>query len=96
MQFVWYGRGFFGLNSIVTLAAIACERYRVIISCSCRPTIAKWRITHSQVRKVINNVYNIYNKTTFSRFQKPTSPHYLYSYNLRNVAQLKAVTVLHQ
>ena len=53
------GVGFFGLNNIVTLAAIACERSRVIISCSCRPIITKWRITHRQARKVTNIIYNI-------------------------------------
>ena len=52
-----YGMGvaFFGLNSIVTLSAIACERYIVITSSSCRPVVAKWRITRRQAQKVIGN-----------------------------------------
>ena len=50
-----YGMGvaFFGLNSIVTLSAIACERYIVITSSSCRPAVAKWRITRRQAQKVV-------------------------------------------
>lgn len=50
-----YGMGvaFFGLNSIITLCAIACERYIVITSSSCRPVVAKWRITRRQAQKVI-------------------------------------------
>lgn len=49
-----YGMGvaFFGLNSIITLSAIACERYIVITSSSCRPVVAKWRITRRQAQKV--------------------------------------------
>lgn len=49
-----YGMGvaFFGLNSIITLTAIACERYIVITSSSCRPSVAKWRITRRQAQKV--------------------------------------------
>lgn len=52
-----YGMGvaFFGLNSIITLSAIACERYIVITSSSCRPVVAKWRITRRQAQKVIKN-----------------------------------------
>ncbi len=46
------GVAFFGLNSIVTLSAIACERYIVITSSSCRPVVAKWRITRRQAQKV--------------------------------------------
>ncbi|KAI9552860.1 arthropsin4 [Daphnia sinensis] len=48
-----YGMGvaFFGLNSIVTLSAIACERYVVITSSSCRPVVAKWRITRRQAQR---------------------------------------------
>ncbi|XP_045036544.1 melanopsin [Daphnia magna] len=48
-----YGMGvaFFGLNSIVTLSAIACERYIVITSSSCRPVVAKWRITRRQAQR---------------------------------------------
>ncbi|XP_057381617.2 melanopsin-like [Daphnia carinata] len=45
------GIGFFGLNSIVTLSAIACERYIVITSSSCRPAVARWRITRCQAQK---------------------------------------------
>ncbi|XP_057381173.1 pineal opsin-like [Daphnia carinata] len=49
-----YGMGvaFFGLNSIITLSAIACERYIVITSSSCRPSVAKWRITRRQAQKI--------------------------------------------
>jgi r-opsin len=46
------GVAFFGLNSIVTLSAIACERYIVITSSSCRPVVAKWRITRRQAQRV--------------------------------------------
>ena len=55
-----YGMGvaFFGLDSIVTLSTIACERYLVIKSSSCRPAVAKWHITHRQARKV-SSVYNV-------------------------------------
>ena len=52
------GVGFFGLNSIVTLSAIACERYIVITSSSCRPAATNWRITHHQARKV--EIYRLY------------------------------------
>lgn len=44
-----FGVGFFGLNNIVTLAAIAVERYIVITA---KPAAAKWRITRRQARKV--------------------------------------------
>ena len=43
------GVGFFGLNSIITLMAIACERYIVITA---KPAAAKWRITRRQAKKV--------------------------------------------
>lgn len=43
------GVGFFGLNTIVTLAAIAYERYVVITA---KPAAAKWRITRRQAQKV--------------------------------------------
>ena len=46
------GVGFFGLNSIVTLSAVAYERYIVITTSSCRPAVTKWRITHCQAQKV--------------------------------------------
>jgi r-opsin len=36
----------------VTLSAIACERYIVITSSSCRPVVAKWRITRRQAQRV--------------------------------------------
>jgi hypothetical protein len=56
--------GFLGLNSIVTLSAIACERYIVITSSSCRPAVAKWRITRCQAQKVHKkmNCYYLYNE----------------------------------
>jgi r-opsin len=56
-----YGMGvaFFGLNSIMTLSAIACERYIVITSSSCRPAVANWRITRRQAQKV-NHISYVY------------------------------------
>ncbi|XP_057381023.2 uncharacterized protein LOC130703611 [Daphnia carinata] len=54
-----YGMGvaFFGLNSIITLSAIACERYIVITSSSCRPVVAKWRITRRQAQKACAGIW---------------------------------------
>ena len=53
----FYGMGvcFFGLNSIITLSTIACERYIVITSSSCRPALAKCRITRRQAQTVYIN-----------------------------------------
>ena len=48
-----FGVGFFGLNNIVTLAAIAVERYIVITA---KPAAAKWRITRRQARKVNQSI----------------------------------------
>ncbi|KAK4014393.1 hypothetical protein OUZ56_026916 [Daphnia magna] len=54
-----YGMGvaFFGLNSIITLSAIACERYIVITSSSCRPSVAKWRITRRQAQNICAGIW---------------------------------------
>ena len=49
-----FGVGFFGLNNIVTLAAIAVERYIVITA---KPAAAKWRITRRQARKVNPSIH---------------------------------------
>jgi len=49
-----FGVGFFGLNNIVTLAAIAVERYIVITA---KPAAAKWRITRRQARKVNPSIF---------------------------------------
>jgi hypothetical protein len=65
--------GFLGLNSIVTLSAIACERYIVITSSSCRPAVAKWRITRCQAQKVHKkmNCYYLYNEKPQSTLSPP-------------------------
>ena len=47
------GVGFFGFNSIATLAAISYERYLVITSSNCRLAVASWRIEHRKAQKVI-------------------------------------------
>jgi len=48
------GVGFFGLNTIVTLSAIACERYIVITS---QPAVAKWKMTRRQARKACVGIW---------------------------------------
>ena len=44
-----FGVGFFGLLSIVTLSAIAVERYMVITA---KPLSGNWKITRFGARKV--------------------------------------------
>ena len=54
------GVGFFGLNSIITLSAMAYERYIVITKSSCRLAVDKLRITHHQAQKVTKLCINIW------------------------------------
>ena len=56
-----FGVGFFGLNNIVTLAAIAVERYIVITA---KPAAAKWRITRRQARKVNQSIHPFFSLTS--------------------------------
>ena len=53
------GVGFFGLNSIITLSAMAYERYIVITKSSSRLAVDKSRITHHQAQKVTKLCINI-------------------------------------
>jgi hypothetical protein len=64
----------------VTLSAIACERYIVITSSSCRPAVAKWRITRRQAQKVLHHIiiskwiqWNAQSETKKSRFSSQVS-----------------------
>jgi len=50
------GVGFFGLLSIVTLAAIAVERYMVITA---KPFSGNWKITQYAARKVSASVLSV-------------------------------------
>jgi hypothetical protein len=50
------GVGFFGLLSIVTLAAIAVERYMVITA---KPFSGNWKITQYAARKVSARVLSV-------------------------------------
>ena len=68
------GVGFFGLNSIATLAAISYERYRVIKASAYRPAVAKWRITRCRAQMV--NLFITYFKN------------YLYLYMLTTLVLL--------
>ncbi|KAG8320956.1 hypothetical protein J6590_056583, partial [Homalodisca vitripennis] len=62
------GVGHFGLLSIVTLAAIAVERYMVITS---KPLSKSWRITQYDSRKKSKRVFRTALASTFKRERKP-------------------------
>lgn len=62
------GVGFFGLVSILTFSAIACERC-LVIACPSRPAIGfadgRWKVTRAQAKKVIKS-------TTFPILSDPS------------------------